>query len=73
MITFEMDFNEDSFRRKMGDAMKEKIRSQLAAAGLSKLTLTFETGSDGLPTSFNIKGSDEDVAKAKKVLGIEES
>jgi hypothetical protein len=30
-----MDFNEDSIRRKMGDAAKEKIRSKLAAAGLA--------------------------------------
>lgn len=72
MITFKMDFNEDSIRRKMGDAAKEKIRSKLAAAGLAnRLTITFQTGSDGLPTSVNLKGSDEDVAKAKKILGIE--
>lgn|SRR5438552_5651915 len=70
MITFKMDFNEDSIRRKMGEAAKEKIQSKLADAGLAnRLTITFQTGPDGLPV--NLKGSDEDVAKAKKILGIE--
>lgn len=71
MITFKMNLNEDSIRRKMGDAAKEKIRSKLATAGLAnRLTISFQTGPDGLPSSVNLKGSDEHVAKAKEILGI---
>jgi hypothetical protein len=51
--------------------MKEKVRSKLAAAGLShKVKVTFTEDSQGVPSKVQISGSDEDVAKAKKVLDV---
>jgi hypothetical protein len=71
MITFKMDFDDDKFRRSVGKQAKESINSKLAAAGLShKVKVTFTEDSHGVPLKVNISGDEDDVAKAKKILGV---
>jgi hypothetical protein len=74
MFTFKMDFDSDGIRKKVVAAVKEKIRSKLAAAGLAgRVKVTYTEDVQGFPSKINLSGSEEDVAKAKQVLDIKES
>ena len=69
MITFK--FDGDDFRKKIVAQLKEDTRSKLATAGLtSRVKVAYKEDSKGVPSNIVLSGSDEDVAKAKKALGI---
>ena len=64
-----MDFDSGGIRKKAADAVKEKIRSRLADAGLAdRVKITFTDDADGFPAQVTFSGSEEDVAKAKQLF-----
>jgi hypothetical protein len=69
MMTFK--FDGDDFRKSIVEQLKENTRSKLAAAGLTnRVKVAYKEDSKGVPSSIVLSGSDADIAKAKKVLGI---
>jgi hypothetical protein len=74
MFTFKVNFDGDDFRRKATEALKQDIEAKLRAAGVAdRVKVTYSGESRGVPARMDISGSEEDVAKAKKALGIKES
>ena len=69
MITFSLDFNPDDFQKSIIEQFKKQIRYDLSAAGLSNLAVSFQKDARA-EIILHLSGPDEDVAKAKKALGI---
>jgi hypothetical protein len=65
-INVNVKIDEDSIRRKITEAAKQKIRAKVA--GLPNVKVTFDCDSKGFPTKVHLSGPDEEVAKAAKLL-----
>lgn len=69
VVTFSWDFNPNGFQEAVIEQAQANVRSKLNMAGLSNLAVSFQKGVDGKTTIY-VSGSEEDVAKAKKILGV---
>lgn len=69
VVTFSWDFNPHSFDEAVIEQAQTNVRSKLSIAGLCNLAVSFQKGVRGGMTIY-VSGSEEDVAKAKKILGV---
>jgi hypothetical protein len=70
MIRFELDFEPHPFERPLIEQTKNDVRNRLIGHSISRLLVTLRKAFGSNNIVLHLRGDDEDVRKASRLLGL---